>query len=52
MAGAVKSPDVAQRFASLGVEGVGNSPEEFRAFIRSEHARWSKAIREARIKAQ
>ena len=50
--GAVKSPDVAQRFASLAVEGVGNSPEEFRAFIKSEHARWGKAIREAGIKAQ
>ena len=50
--GAVKSPDIAQRFAALGVEGVGNSPEEFRAFITSEHARWGKAIREAGIKAQ
>ena len=52
VAGAVKSPDVAQRFASLGVEGVGNNPEEFRAFIRSEHARWEKVIREAGIKAK
>ena len=50
--GAVKAPDVVQRFATLAVEGVGNSPEEFRAFIKSEHARWSKAIREAGIKAQ
>jgi len=50
--GAVKSPDVVQRFATLAVEPVGNSPDEFRAFIKSEHARWSKAIREAGIKAK
>ena len=50
--GAVKSPEVTQRFAALAVEPVGNTPEEFGAFIRSEHARWAKAIREAGIKAQ
>jgi tripartite-type tricarboxylate transporter receptor subunit TctC len=49
---AVKAPETVQRFASLGVEGVGNSPEDFRAFIKSEHARWAKAIREAGIKVQ
>jgi tripartite-type tricarboxylate transporter receptor subunit TctC len=50
--GAVTAPDIAQRFVSLGVEGVGNSAEEFGAFIKSEHARWSKAIRDAGIKVQ
>lgn len=28
----VRSPELVQRFASFGVESVGNSPEEFRAF--------------------
>jgi tripartite-type tricarboxylate transporter receptor subunit TctC len=50
--GAVKAPETVQRFSSLGVEGVGNSPGEFSAFMKSEHARWSKAIREAGIKVQ
>ena len=49
---AVKSPDIAQRFASLGVIGVGTSPAEFRAFIQTETARWQKAIRDAGIKIQ
>ncbi|HYC47413.1 MAG TPA: tripartite tricarboxylate transporter substrate binding protein [Burkholderiales bacterium] len=49
---AVKSHDIAQRFASLGVIGVGTSPGEFRAFIQSETARWRKAIRDAGIKVQ
>ena len=49
---AVKSPDTAQRFGSLGVIGVGTSSAEFRAFIQSETARWQKAIRDAGIKVQ
>ena len=49
---AVKSPDVSERFASLGVEGVGNSPEAFAAFLKAEWARWEKAIRDAGIKPQ
>jgi tripartite-type tricarboxylate transporter receptor subunit TctC len=49
---AIKSPDIAKRFASLGVIGMGTSPAEFRAFIESETARWQKAIRDAGIKVQ
>ena len=32
----LQMPDVAQRLAELGLQPVGNSPEEFDAFIRSE----------------
>lgn len=49
---AVKSPDIIQRFASLGVVGAGTSPAQFRAYIDSETARWEKAIRDAGIKPQ
>ncbi|MEO8441347.1 MAG: tripartite tricarboxylate transporter substrate binding protein [Betaproteobacteria bacterium] len=49
---AVKSPDIVQRFASLGVVGAGTSPTEFRAYIDSETVRWQKAIRDAGIKPQ
>lgn len=48
----VNSPEVRTRFASLGVEGVGSSSEEFRAYVKSELARWEKTIREAGIKAE
>lgn len=47
---AVKSPELTERFASLGVEGVGSTPEEFRSFIRAELTRWEKAIKDAGIK--
>jgi tripartite-type tricarboxylate transporter receptor subunit TctC len=49
---AVKSPDTAQRFAALGVVGVGTSSAEFRTFVQSETVRWQKAIRDAGIKVQ
>jgi tripartite-type tricarboxylate transporter receptor subunit TctC len=49
---AVKSAEVRDRFAALGVEGVGNSAAEFRAFIKAELTRWEKAIRAAGIKPE
>jgi tripartite-type tricarboxylate transporter receptor subunit TctC len=30
---------------------VGDTPEEFAAFIKHEHARWGPIVREAGIKA-
>ena len=39
-------------FASIGAEPGGMTPEEFAAFIRAEHAKWGKIVREARIKAE
>lgn len=38
-------------FAEQGGEPVGDTPEEFAAYIKAEHARWGSIIREARIKA-
>jgi len=49
---AVKSPEITERFAGLGVEGIGSTPDEFRAFHKAELAKWGKAIRDAGIKAQ
>jgi len=43
-------PEVRQRFSALGLDLVVNTPEEFRAQIRSEFARWSKVVRDARLK--
>jgi len=41
--------NVRQRLSSLGLEPVVNTPDEFSAQIKSEVARWSKVIRQARI---
>ncbi len=43
-------PDVKERLAAIDFEPVGNTPEEFGAFIKKEVARWGKVVRDAGIK--
>jgi tripartite-type tricarboxylate transporter receptor subunit TctC len=45
-------PEQKARFAGLGYETVGSTPEEFGSWIRSETAKWSKVIREQNITAE
>ncbi len=40
------STDVRERFAALGAEPLGSSPEEFAAHIRSETTKWSRLVKE------
>ena len=47
---ALELPDLRAKLADLGLEGVGNSPDEFAAFIKSEIPKWAKVIKEAGIK--
>ena len=48
----VALPDIAERFAVLGLEPVTNTPEEFAAQIRTEIAKWGKVIRDANIRME
>jgi tripartite-type tricarboxylate transporter receptor subunit TctC len=41
-----------ERLTSIGVESVGNSPEEFAAMIAADIALWPDALRAAGIKGQ
>lgn len=43
-------PDIRERLLSQSTEPVGNTPAEFAAFIRSEHAKWGKVIRDANVR--
>jgi len=45
------SPEVRQELAALGAEPVGDTPEEFAAFLRAEMARWGNIIREKGIRS-
>jgi tripartite-type tricarboxylate transporter receptor subunit TctC len=45
-------PDVKERLATLGADGVGSSPEEFTAFVRAEVRKWAKVVKEAGIKLE
>ena len=40
-------PDVRQRFAGEGGDVAPNTPEQFAAFIRSEIAKWGKAVKDS-----
>ncbi len=51
LARVARLPDVKGRLEAQGAEVFGNTPDEFKAFIASELARWSKVIKAAGIKA-
>ena len=45
-------PDVKERFAQLGIERVGNSPDAANAYLKSETARWANVIKTANLRAE
>lgn len=49
---ALRSEAVSARFRDLGITPVGNTPEEFRAFIASETQRWGEVARKADIRVE
>ena len=44
--------DVKAKLAPQGIELLTNSPEDFGKFIRAEHEKWGKVIKEANIRAE
>jgi tripartite-type tricarboxylate transporter receptor subunit TctC len=46
----LKEPDVQARFKQLSTDPVGNTPEEFAAFVRSELDKYARVIKGAGIK--
>ncbi len=49
---ALRLPAVRERLAALGAEPVGSTPQEFGAFVRAEHTRWGRVIREKGIRSE
>ena len=47
---ALQTPQLKERFAGLGFDTVGSSPEEFNRLVASEYVRLGKLIKEAGIK--
>jgi tripartite-type tricarboxylate transporter receptor subunit TctC len=45
----LKDPEAQRRLADLGVEIVGDSPEEFAAYIKSEIPKWSAVVKAAGV---
>jgi tripartite-type tricarboxylate transporter receptor subunit TctC len=49
---ALNSPDIRERLQGLGADPVGNTPEQYTAFMTNEIAKWTKVIRAAGIKGE
>ena len=49
IAKSLASPEIQAAMANEGAEAVGNKPEEFAAFIKSEIEKWGKVVKTARI---
>ncbi len=50
VARALRSPDVAERFAAQGIDVIGSSPAEFAAFIKQDVAKYEKLVKTAGIR--
>jgi tripartite-type tricarboxylate transporter receptor subunit TctC len=45
MAKVLQTPEVKQRMAEIGLTPVGNTPEQFDAFVRAEIPKWAKVVK-------
>ena len=45
-------PEMKERLAAIGLEPVGDSPEEFSAQMKVEMEKWAKVIKAAKIKPE
>ena len=49
---ALKEPDLRERFSTLGIDPVGNTPEQFAEQIKADLARWGKVVEQAKIRLE
>ncbi len=47
---ALMSPALKEKFAGLGLEPAGGTPEEFDTFIKKEAAKWADVVKRARVR--
>ena len=47
----LRAPELKERFFAQGAEPVGNTPDEFAAFVRSELAKWRKVVEASGMRA-
>jgi tripartite-type tricarboxylate transporter receptor subunit TctC len=45
-------PDVREKLVAIGMEPVGNTPEQYGEYIRSEVAKWTKVVKVAGVETQ
>ena len=52
VAAAARSPEAANRYAALGAETIGSTPEEFAKFLRSEIEQYARVVKASGMKAE
>jgi tripartite-type tricarboxylate transporter receptor subunit TctC len=52
IAALLKEPEMRERYATLGIEPVGNTPEQYTEQIRADLARWEKVVKQANIRIE
>jgi tripartite-type tricarboxylate transporter receptor subunit TctC len=48
----LRAPEVKEQFAALGAEPIGDTPDQFAAFLKADMARWRKIIKEKGIRPE
>jgi tripartite-type tricarboxylate transporter receptor subunit TctC len=48
----LQRPDAREQISRTGADPVGDSPEEFAAYIKTEIAKWDKVVKAAKIKVE
>jgi tripartite-type tricarboxylate transporter receptor subunit TctC len=48
----LKTPEVRERLAAEGGDALGGSPEQFASFLKAEHAKWGRVVKESGIRAE
>jgi tripartite-type tricarboxylate transporter receptor subunit TctC len=49
---ALNTPDLRERMQGMGADPVGNTPEQYTAFVQNEITKWGKVIKAAGIKGE
>jgi tripartite-type tricarboxylate transporter receptor subunit TctC len=52
LARSLEAPRTREKLIAQGVESVGGTQSEFRAFLKSETARWARVVKEAGVKPE
>lgn len=52
MASALNDAEIKQKISALGIDPVGNTPEEFGALMKAETIKWARVIKQANIVLQ
>ena len=49
---ALALPDIKERLSGMGAEGVGSTPAQFTAFVKSEIRKWAQVVRDAGLRVE